>query len=117
MLQHLPLKEDFEEYELVFKAFLTLFSAGHKLTLACLPKMLECAAIFTAAHGIDKSRVGLLKVFPNVSHTQQSGHGFVRLPAGLPTAGLPEQRASLPLVLQLLASLAELEAAVAVMPS
>ena len=40
VLQHLPLKEDFEEYELVLKAFITLFSAGHKLTLACLPKML-----------------------------------------------------------------------------
>jgi hypothetical protein len=40
VLQHLPLKEDFEEYELVLKAFITLFSAGHKLTLACLSKML-----------------------------------------------------------------------------
>jgi hypothetical protein len=29
VLQHLPLKEDFEEYKLVCKAFLTLSSAGH----------------------------------------------------------------------------------------
>ena len=53
VLQYLPLKEDFEEYKLVCKAFLTLSSPGHKLTLACLPKMLECATIFTVAHGIN----------------------------------------------------------------
>ena len=42
-----------------FKAFRTLFSAGHTLTLTCLPKMLECAAIFTTTHGINKSKVSL----------------------------------------------------------
>jgi hypothetical protein len=51
--QHLPLKEDFEEYELVFKAFLTLFSAGHKLTLGSLPKMLKCATIFKVSLSVN----------------------------------------------------------------
>jgi len=56
MLAHLPLREDLEEYELVFRCFQTLFSAGHALTLSCLPKMLECAAAFSVAHGVDKTK-------------------------------------------------------------
>merc|ERR550519_326920 len=56
VLGNLPLKEDLEEYELVFKFFLTLFNAGHSLTVECLPKMVQCAAIFTAAVGVDKTK-------------------------------------------------------------
>ena len=69
MVSHLPLKEDLEEYELVFKAFLTLFSAGHSVTPQCIPKIVESAAHFTTAHSLDKTKVGAsfspLSVIPN----------------------------------------------------
>ena len=55
MVSHLPLKEDLEEYELVFKAFLTLFNAGHAVTPQCIPKIVESAAHFTTAHNVEKS--------------------------------------------------------------
>ena len=58
MVSHLPLKEDLEEYELVFKAFLTLYSAGHSVTPQCIPKIVESAAHFTTAHNVDKTKVG-----------------------------------------------------------
>jgi len=54
MVSHLPLKEDLEEYELVFKAFLTLFNAGHAVTPQCIPKIVESAAHFTTAHNVEK---------------------------------------------------------------
>jgi hypothetical protein len=56
MVSHLPLKEDLEEYELVFKAFLTLYSAGHSVTPQCIPKIVESAAHFTTAHNVDKTK-------------------------------------------------------------
>ena len=69
MVSHLPLKEDLEEYELVFKAFLTLYSAGHSVTPQCIPKIVESAAHFTTAHSLDKTKVGdsfsPLSVIPN----------------------------------------------------
>ena len=49
------MKEDLEEYELVFKAFLTLFNAGHAVTPQCIPKIVESAAHFTTAHNVEKS--------------------------------------------------------------
>ena len=55
MVSHLPLKEDLEEYELVFKAFLTLFNAGHAVTPQCIPKIVESTAHFTTAHNVEKS--------------------------------------------------------------
>ena len=57
MVSHLPLKEDLEEYELVFKAFLTLYNAGHSVTPQCIPKIVESAAHFTTAHNVDKTKV------------------------------------------------------------
>ena len=57
LVSHLPLKEDLEEYELVFKAFLTLYSAGHSVTPQCIPKIVESAAHFTTAHNVDKTKV------------------------------------------------------------
>ena len=57
MVSHLPLKEDLEEYELVFKAFLTHYSAGHSVTPQCIPKIVESAAHFTTAHNVDKTKV------------------------------------------------------------
>ena len=59
MVSPLPLKEDLEEYELVFKAFLTLYSAGHSVTPQCIPKIVESAAHFTTAHNVDKTKVRL----------------------------------------------------------
>merc|ERR1711928_131180 len=41
--------------ELVFKAFLTLYSAGHSVTPQCIPKIVESAAHFTTAHNVEKS--------------------------------------------------------------
>ena len=54
LVSHLPLKEDLEEYELVFKAFLTHYSAGHSVTPQCIPKIVESAPHFTTAHNVDK---------------------------------------------------------------
>ena len=47
-----------EEYELAFKTFLTLYSAGHSVTPQCIPKIVESAAHFTTAHNVDKTKVG-----------------------------------------------------------
>ena len=73
MVSHLPLKEDLEEYELVFKAFLTLYSAGHSVTPQCIPKIVESAAHITTAHSLDKTKVGAsispLSVIPNRNRT------------------------------------------------
>ena len=63
MVSHLPLKEDLEEYELVFKAFLTLYSAGHAVTPQCIPKIVESAAHFTTAHNVDKTKVSAGRLF------------------------------------------------------
>jgi len=56
LLNQLPLKEDLDEYELVFRAFQTLFTAGHSLTLSCLPKILSSAVGFTESHSVDKTK-------------------------------------------------------------
>jgi len=69
VLAHLPLREDLEEYELVFKCFLTMYSAGHALTLDCLPKIVECAAVFTAAIAGDMDKT---KTTPLVSQLMKS---------------------------------------------
>lgn len=56
VLANLPLKEDMDEYELVFKFFLTLYNAGHNLTVQCIPKMVECTVAFLASHETDKEK-------------------------------------------------------------
>ena len=68
MVSHLPLKEDLEEYELVFKAFITLYSAGHVVTPQCIPKIVESAAHFTTSHNVDKTKVIAGRLFWSVQH-------------------------------------------------
>jgi len=53
VLARLPLQEDLEEYDLVFKALLALYSASHPLTASTLPAAVASAAHFTLARGID----------------------------------------------------------------
>jgi len=60
VLNHLPLKEDMDEYEFVFKFFLTLFKAGHSITVQCLPKIVECALAFIASPETDKPKTSPL---------------------------------------------------------
>merc|ERR1712025_1230055 len=60
VLNHLPLKEDMDEYEFVFKFFLTLFKAGHSTTVQCLPKIVECALAFIASPETDKPKTSPL---------------------------------------------------------
>ena len=44
---HLPLKEDYEEYHMVFKCILELYSAGEILIKENMPKiLLLCASIY-----------------------------------------------------------------------
>jgi len=59
-LDHLPLKEDMDEYDFVFKFFLTLFSAGHAVTVQCLPKIVECSLAFMNSPETDKPKTSPL---------------------------------------------------------
>ena len=54
---NLPLKEDMDEYDMVFKLFSTLFTAQHPTFTTCLPKIVECAAVFFASPATDKEKV------------------------------------------------------------
>jgi len=57
VLKNLPLKEDEDEYEMVFKCFTTLYSAGHHSVKSSIPKIIECAAAFYASKATDKEKV------------------------------------------------------------
>ena len=46
VLANLPLKDDKDEYDIIFKLFTTLFSSQHQSFIRCLPKIIECAAVF-----------------------------------------------------------------------
>merc|ERR1712027_264021 len=46
VLANLPLKDDKDEYDIIFKLFTTLFSSQHQSFSRCLPKIIECSAIF-----------------------------------------------------------------------
>jgi len=87
VLANLPLKEDLDEYEIVFKFFLTLFSAGHALTLQCLPKMLVCSSHFTTAHGVDK-----VKTSPLVSQLLKAMAGSFGPQMEMAMAELPSEQ-------------------------
>jgi len=87
VLANLPLKEDMDEYEIVFKFFLTLYSAGHSLTVQCLPKMVECTLAFITSHETDKE-----KTSPLVSQLmKQVASSFPSEMQGLVGALNPEQ--------------------------
>jgi len=66
ILANLPLKEDMDEYDIVFKFFNSLFMAQHGTFASCLPKIVECSAAFFSSHATDKEKtspqvVSLLK--------------------------------------------------------
>ena len=54
VLANLPLKDDTDEYDMIFKLFSTLLAAQHPSYPKCLPKIVECAAIFFSDPAIDK---------------------------------------------------------------
>jgi len=56
VLANLPLKEDMDEYDMVFKLFSTLFTAQHPTFTTCLPKIVECAAVFFTSPATDKEK-------------------------------------------------------------
>eukprot|EP00092_Neocalanus_flemingeri_P005200 GFUD01005593.1.p1 GENE.GFUD01005593.1~~GFUD01005593.1.p1 ORF type:complete len:950 (+),score=322.92 GFUD01005593.1:135-2852(+) len=70
VLANLPLKEDMDEYDMVFKFFSTLFTAQHATFATCLPKIVECSAAFLASPATDKEKtspqvISLLKQTAN----------------------------------------------------
>jgi len=66
-LENLPLKDDLDEYDYVFKFFMTLYSAGHAVIGMCLPKIVECSLAFINSPETDKP-----KTTPLVSQTLKS---------------------------------------------
>ena len=59
---NLPLKEDKEEYDVIFKFFTTLLASQHPSFHKCLPKIVECSAIFYTDLTIDKVLINHLEV-------------------------------------------------------
>merc|ERR1719383_703410 len=57
LLNNLPLKEDMEEYEMVFKALSALYASGHESIKTNIPKILECAVAAQTAKGIDRDTI------------------------------------------------------------
>jgi len=57
MINNLPLKEDMDEYESVFKALTILYSAGHECIKSNIGKILECAVQAQVAREIDKEKI------------------------------------------------------------
>jgi len=57
MMNNLPLKDDVEEYENVFKALAVLYTAGHESIKANIPKILECAIQAQTARDIDREKI------------------------------------------------------------
>lgn len=57
VVKNLPLKEDEDEYEMVFKCFATLYAAGHPSVKQSIPKIIECSAAFYSSKGTDKEKV------------------------------------------------------------
>ena len=62
VLANLPLKDDTDEYDIIFKFFTTLFAAQHPTFSKCLPKIVECSAVFYSDPATDKVRPFLLSV-------------------------------------------------------
>merc|ERR1711892_1256584 len=56
VLANLPLKEDMDEYDMVFKFFSTLFTAQHNSFTSCIPKIVECAGAFLSSPATDKEK-------------------------------------------------------------
>merc|ERR1719452_38116 len=62
ILANLPLKEDMDEYDMVFKFFTTLFTAQHPTFIKCPPKIVECSAAFFSSPATDKEKTSPLAV-------------------------------------------------------
>ena len=62
VLANLPLKDDTDEYDIIFKFFTSLFSAQHPSFSKCLPKIVECSAVFYSDPATDKVPPFLLSV-------------------------------------------------------
>jgi len=56
ILDNLPLKEDKDEYDIIFKFFTTLLASQHPSFHRCLPKIVECSAVFYSDLTIDKEK-------------------------------------------------------------
>ena len=56
VLANLPLKDDTDEYDIIFKFFTTLLTAQHPSFSKCLAKIVECAAIFYSDPSIEKEK-------------------------------------------------------------
>ena len=54
ILDNLPLKEDKDEYDIIFKFFTTLLASQHPSFHRCLPKIVECSAVFYSDLTIEK---------------------------------------------------------------
>ena len=57
ILNNVPLKEDKDEYDIIFKFFTTLLASQHPSFHRCLPKIVECYAVFYTDLTIDKVRI------------------------------------------------------------
>lgn len=62
VLANLPLKEDMDEYDMVFKFFSTLYTAQHTTFNNCIPKIVECSAAFFSSPATDKEKTSPLAV-------------------------------------------------------
>jgi len=56
-LNNLPLREDKDEYEMVFKAFTLLYTAGHESIKGNIGKIIECAAACHSAKELDRDTI------------------------------------------------------------
>jgi len=56
MMAQLPLKEDMDEYELVFKAFNTLLNSCPEVFKPCLAKVVECCLAYLSSREKDSDR-------------------------------------------------------------
>jgi len=75
VLANLPLKDDKDEYDIIFKLFTTLYTSQHPAFARCLPKIVECSAAFFTDPATDKAKsselvTALLKQIRN-SHGQE----------------------------------------------
>jgi len=87
VLANLPLKEDMDEYDMVFKLFTTLLAAQHPCFPSCLPKIVECAGAFLSSPATDKEKTSPLLI----SLLKQTATSFGGDMQGLVAALPPDQ--------------------------
>ena len=89
ILNNVPLKEDKDEYDIIFKFFTTLLASQHPSFHRCLPKIVECSAVFYTDLTIDKVRI-----LPMCSILQSNRLNFQEKSAELVSALLKQTAAS-----------------------